>query len=169
MRLTVSRANLMCLALGATLVAAGCGQPSGGYTPAPETARAGLEAALAAWREGQAPGAIAGSPPVQVVDTSRQPGQTLEAFEVISETSLRGEGRCYVVGLTLGSPVVQERARYVVVGIDPIWVFRKEDYDKLAHWEHPMEEAEADVANEKSAAPETPTTATSSDTSHERS
>jgi hypothetical protein len=27
----------------------------------------------------------------------------------------------------------------VVIGIDPLWVFRHEDYDLLLHWEHPME------------------------------
>jgi hypothetical protein len=26
-----------------------------------------------------------------------------------------------------------------VVGINPIWVIRQEDYNAMAHWEHPSE------------------------------
>jgi hypothetical protein len=34
--------------------------------------------------------------------------------------------------------------RYNVLGRDPIWVFRLEDYEMISHWEHPMiGEAEA--------------------------
>jgi hypothetical protein len=58
---------------------------------------------------------------------------------VLSEVSLAAAGRCYVVGLKFDNPPAERRERFVVVGIDPLWVFRKEDYDKLAHWEHPME------------------------------
>jgi hypothetical protein len=137
----------------AALLAAGCGASARDYTPARETARASLEAALIAWREGDPPGAIAGQPAVQVVDTTRQTGQALRSFEVLSETSIAAQGRCYVVRLVLENPAAERRERFVVVGIDPIWVFRKEDYDRLAHWEHPMElaePAEADAATSTS-------------------
>jgi hypothetical protein len=164
MRLSVPFANVICLLLGAAIVAPGCGQRAGEYTPAPEAARASLEAALTAWRDGVAPRAIDSKPKVQVVDTQRRPGQTLRSFEVLSETSLAGEGRCYVVGLSFDSPAASERARFVVVGIDPIWVFRKDDYDKLSHWEHPMEETEPAPAGEES-----PSTSTSTPISNERS
>ena len=123
----------------AALLPAGCGTSARDYTPAPETARASLQTALTAWRNGHLPGTITGSPTVQVVDTSRQQGQTLRTFEVLSETSQAAEGRCYVVRLVLDNPSAERRERFVVVGIDPIWVFRKDDYDKLGHWEHPME------------------------------
>jgi len=105
------------------------------------------------------------------VDTGRQEGQILRSFQILGETSLRGEGRCYVVGLTLDNPAAEQRARFVVVGIDPIWVFRKEDYDKLAHWEHPMEEASpTSTEDQSSAGTKPPATATStSATSNERS
>lgn len=136
------RTNLIRLTLAAAvLAAAGCRGGSADYTPSPESARASLEAALAAWCEGRSPGTIAASPPVEVVDTSRQEGQTLRSFEVLSETSHGAAGRCFVVRLALDNPAAERRERYVVVGIDPIWVFRKEDYDRLSHWEHPMPEA----------------------------
>lgn len=124
----------------AMLAALGCAARSQRYTPAPQTARASLEAALNAWREGVQPESSEKVPAVQFVDTTRLNGQTLRSFEVLSETTISGEGRAYVVRLTLDNPSSELRARYVVVGIDPIWVFRKEDYDRLAHWEHPMSE-----------------------------
>jgi hypothetical protein len=128
--------------LAAMLLAAGCGSRAREYTPAPQTARLSLEAALNAWSKGEPPGTVEGTPKIQVVDTTRLREQTLESFAVLSETSLAAKGRCYVVSLKLANPPADMRARYVVVGIDPIWIFRKEDYDKLAHWEHPMEATE---------------------------
>ncbi len=37
--------------------------------------------------------------------------------------------------------------RFLVVGIDPILVFRQEDYELISHWEHKM-----DPGDEKTAA-----------------
>jgi hypothetical protein len=47
----------------------------------------------------------------------------------------------FTVKLTLEDPATELKARYVVVGIDPVWVFRQEDYDMLSHWDHPMKGA----------------------------
>ncbi len=132
----------MVVLAAASLTAAGCGAGARDYTPSPQTARASLETALSAWRDGKEPGTIDARPVVQVVDTSRQSGQTLHSFEVLSETSQAAQGRCYVVRLVLENPATERRERFVVVGIDPVWVFRKDDYDKLGHWEHPMDLAE---------------------------
>lgn len=140
---------LGCLTLGAALLAAaGCGSRAQQFTPAPQTARASLEAALEQWKAGSPPGRIACTPPVEVADASRLAGQTLRSFEVLGETSLGAEGRCFIVRLALDNPAAELRARFVVVGIDPIWVFRKEDYDHLAHWEHPMPETAAPAKSE---------------------
>ena len=157
--------------LAVTLVPAGCGSRARDYTPSPHAARASLELVLTEWSQGRLSGSIAGKPNVQVVDTSRQQGQTLRSFSVLSETSVGAEGRCYVVRLQFDNSAADERARYVVVGIDPIWVFRKEDYDKLAHWEHPMELPEPSTAEDElpsaEKSPATPTGASA--TSNERS
>ena len=40
--------------------------------------------------------------------------------------------------LKLSNPTAEKRERYVIVGIDPLWIFRQEDYDLLLHWEHQM-------------------------------
>ena len=140
--------------IGLATLATGCRKDASPYTPAPQTARASLEAALAAWQEGRPAGTLsAGERTIEVVDTTRVQRPKLGSFKVLSETSVSGQGRCFVVRLgfanpSIDSPAEELRERYVVVGIDPIWVFRKEDYDMLAHWEHPME------------APPTPTTPT---------
>ncbi len=124
------------LALG---LASGCAKRAERYTPEPALARASLTTALTAWRDGKAADSIPGSPAIQLVDTSRQPDRQLRAFSILSEQPTGAQGRTFVVRLSLENPPAEVRVRYVVVGIDPIWVFHKDDYDRLAHWEHPME------------------------------
>lgn len=125
------------------------------YVPEPGSARAALEAALNEWRNGRPPGEIKGaSPAVQVVDTHRRPKQRLERFEILGEVG-GDAGRCYSVRLTLTNPGEELKARFVVVGISPLWVFREEDFTMLTHWDHPMPsepkaEAKDEAKKEKS-------------------
>jgi hypothetical protein len=78
------------------------------------------------------------SPAVHLVDTQSQPGQKLAAFTVLGPTT--GEAhRCYAVRLTLDNPREEVRARFVVMGLDPLWVIRYEDFETLAHWDHSMD------------------------------
>ena len=112
------------------------------FTPSVDSATACLEAELTAWQDGRSADELAsGKPAVRLVDTARLPGQKLRSFEVLSKSRASAAGWTYVVRLSLDKPVAEVRARYIVVGIDPIWIFRKEDYDRLSHWEHPMPEA----------------------------
>jgi hypothetical protein len=37
------------------------------------------------------------------------------------------------VRLHLDNPAAEERAKFVVFGIDPLWVYRQEDYEMLIH------------------------------------
>jgi hypothetical protein len=125
------------------IVAGGCtGRARDGkrFVPSVENARQALEAALRDWQAGSQPGKVAStSPSVQVVDSHRQPGQRLASFEILGEVG--GEGpRCFLVRLSLQQPAQEARARYVVVGVDPLWVFREEDFEMLTHWDHPMSE-----------------------------
>jgi len=127
----------ICLAAG--WLAAGCGQPaSERFVPAEEAARAAVQAALDDWREGKPPGRIERlKPPAQVIDTHRLAGQRLLSYEILGAVPSVAP-RCYAVRLVLEQPKAELRARYVVVGVDPLWVFRHEDYDMLAHWDHVM-------------------------------
>ena len=93
---------------------------------------------LDAWKAGEPPGALPGSRPViHITDGGRKAGQVLESYRILGET--RGSaGRTFAVILKLDNPAEEIRARYIVVGIDPLWVFRQEDYDLLMHWDHHM-------------------------------
>jgi hypothetical protein len=128
-------------AAGLLALAAGCADPAdpNRYYPPDDRARPALEAALAAWQRGDPPGQVPGAtnPTVQMADTHRTPGQRLKAFAVLGVAPGNGP-RVFTVRLTLENPDAELKARFVVVGIDPIWVFRQEDYDMLSHWDHPM-------------------------------
>jgi hypothetical protein len=142
------------------------------FTPTEDTAATCLEAVLGAWRDGQPAVELADRQPgIRVADTCRLPGQELQAFEVLSRSRGSAAGWTFVVRLRFDNPLAEERARFVVVGVDPIWVFRKEDYDKLAHWEHPMELPEPSPTEDKtpSAVQSEATPTSASATSNERS
>jgi hypothetical protein len=127
----------------ALLLAAGAGcEGRPGYDrfiPADGAARAHLETALAAWRDGRptAPVESPDRPAVHLVDTHRKDGQRLKAFTVLGPAP--GDfPRCYAVRLALAQPDEELRARFVVIGQDPVWVMRYEDFEMIAHWDHPM-------------------------------
>jgi hypothetical protein len=108
------------------------------FVPAPELSRAALEAVLSDWQAGLPPGQIDRLPvTVQVVDQHRKEGQELEEFEILGEAP-GSAPCCFAVRLKLRRPEAEEKVRYVVVGINPLWVFRQEDYDGLSHWDHVM-------------------------------
>ena len=94
---------------------------------------------MATWKEGHPTGIVEPtSPRVQVVDTHRKPGQKLVGFEILSD-SADSRVRTFSVRLTLIEPEERPVVRFLVVGIDPILVFRQEDYELLMHWEHQMD------------------------------
>jgi hypothetical protein len=129
----MTRPSVLGLAL---LAAVGCGRTSQErYVPSGPDARQALEAALGAWQGGQAPGPIASATPAVVaVDTERRPGQQLRSYSIVGE--LGGDGpRCFVVRLVLDARNEEQKARFVVFGINPVWVYRQEDFDRLVHWE----------------------------------
>ena len=131
------------LLLIACLIIPGCGgiDRSAQFIPTPAVAESAVRAGMEAWKKGEPVGIISGTkkPVVHVVDSHRKPGQTLSSYEILGEVPGNAP-RCFAVKAELTDPELQERLRYIVVGIDPLWVFRQEDYDMLSHWEHPMEE-----------------------------
>jgi hypothetical protein len=121
---------------------AGCGKNRdlGRYVPEEARARQALEAALTAWQQGEPPGRVKSAPwPIEVVDSHRRPGQRLQRFEILGEVPGNAR-RCFAVKLALEKPREEKQVRFVVVGLEPLWVFRHEDYEMMAHWEHPMDE-----------------------------
>jgi hypothetical protein len=110
------------------------------YVPAPATAKLALEAALEAWMRGQPPGPIdTVSPKVCVVDSLRAAGRPLERFVILGEVPADG-ARGFAVRVTLKGEESPTLARFLVVGIDPLWVYRQEDYENFSHWMHSMAE-----------------------------
>jgi len=128
-------------AVVAALLACGCGPRSdpSRFVPPTNTAETALQQALSAWKAGKPAGPVpdVGPPAVQVVDAGRKTGQTLVDFRILGE-SQGPTGRTFVVQLNLKNPDREERVKYIVVGVDPLWVFRQEDYELLAHWDHHM-------------------------------
>jgi hypothetical protein len=128
----------------AVTLCAGCGgqrHSREDYVPAVSLARRAVEASMDAWKAGKPPGKIDSMTPVVVVtDTHRRSGQKLVEYEVLGEVS--GEGpRLFAVRVRLENPSEESKIRFVVVGIDPLWVIRQEDYQMVTHWEHHPEPA----------------------------
>jgi hypothetical protein len=138
LRMIGSRAVLAALV---GLACGSCGREAANldrFVPAPGLARTALEAVLIDWKEGRPAAPIERlAVTVNVVDQHRRPGQVLIDFEILGETP-SSSGRCLIVRLKYGQPEGEETIRYVVVGIDPLWVFRQEDLDLMNHWDHPM-------------------------------
>jgi hypothetical protein len=113
------------------------------FKPSEEVAQSALEAALRSWQKGEPPGELAGpkSPAIILNDTFRQPGQTLAHFKILGEAP--GDGpRCFAVRVSLRNPDEEQSLRFVVYGVDPVWVYRYEDYEMYMHWECGREERE---------------------------
>lgn len=150
--------NVLLLAL------AGCSRQNEDYIPSRVIAEAALTTALEYWQAGKPAGEVPGTKPVvYATDSSRKEGQLLRSFRILGETS-GGSGRTYAVVLELDNPPEVIKTQYIVVGIDPLWVFRQEDYELLMHWDHYMpdavtpDSATSTLSNPEPAAPATPDT-----------
>ena len=121
------------------------------FVPAPETARQAVDAVLRAWQEGAAPGMIPNmKPQVHISDAHRKAGQRLKTYQILG--AVPGDApRCFAVKATFSNPAAEERIRFVVIGIDPLWVFRHEDLELLTHWEHKMDPVPDQKAADKNA------------------
>ena len=123
------------LGLALILVSAcGCsGKSYQKYIPAAKTAQQALEEVLAAWKDGQAMGRIESfSPPIQVLDSRWLKGRRLQDYEILGEVHEDGP-RCFTTRLILDHPREEQKVRYYVFGIEPLWVCRQEDYDMINH------------------------------------
>ena len=146
MKRPVSVRLLLGLLLLSGAALAGCryflpstGRSDADFIPSDAVCRQALSSVLEAWQAGIPVGPVPQSAPlIHVTDSSRIQQRPLQSWRILGQVP-GNAASCYAVQLTLDQPVEQRRERYVVVGIDPLWVFRHEDYDLLLHWEHPME------------------------------
>ncbi len=77
-------------------------------------------------------------PGVQFVDQRRKPNQRLMSFLVLGQTDIEN-ARQFTVRLNLEGEDLPQLVKYNILGRDPVWVFRLDDYEMFAHWEHDMD------------------------------
>lgn len=126
------------LALGVFLIpCVGCWGGVSAHMPRAEAARLALEAALNSWKDGSPPGPIASaSPPAYATDTQWKRGQKLDGYEILGEGPSDGAQK-FTVRLKLTDPTREEETRYIVMGVDPIGVYREEDFLRDSSMENP--------------------------------
>jgi hypothetical protein len=132
---TVVGSVMLVLAAAGLALSAGCsrtGSKDSDFIPSSGSARKALESALKSWQSGKPPGAVEGAnaPKVQAVDSRWQAGQKLVAFEIVKEEQAGDGPRWLTVRLDVGKG--PQEVRYAVFGIDPLLVYREEDYQKLS-------------------------------------
>jgi hypothetical protein len=117
------------------VILAGCSKKGkdSEFVPSSDKARSALESALNNWKDGHPSGPVPGksSPKIEMMDAGWQAERKLVSYEILKEEPA-GEGpRFFTVRLTLaeGAPV---ELRYVVMGKDPLWVAREEEYNKMS-------------------------------------
>jgi hypothetical protein len=124
-------------------VATGCERGDGeaatpAFVPSWDEARHALEASLAAWRDAPSPSpASLDVPGVRFVDKQRKPDRRLLSFQVLAQTEIEN-ARQFTVRLNLEGDESPQLVKYNILGRDPVWVFRLDDYEMFAHWEHDM-------------------------------
>ena len=133
---------------------AGCHQDpkSGyeGYTPSAESVRANLVRVMEGWLKGLSPGESGGTQPeVHVVDQTRRADQKLARYEILGEVPAEN-ARAFAVRVTYHGTDEPEILRFIALGVDPMWIFRREDYENI--WNH-NEGAPADRAGEPAKKP----------------
>lgn len=133
--------------LGSVVFAmAGC-RPAGSerYIPSEMDAQRAVELALTKLKGGKPASTLMhnGPPVIHLIDSHQKPDQKLVSFSIMGMAT-GDAARCVGVRLTMDNPPEEIRARYVVLGIDPLWVWRYEDYQALVHWDCPMEKFPGD-------------------------
>jgi hypothetical protein len=119
------------VAVATAVVLAGCGgAPEERYIPDAARARRALETALAAWKDGAPNETIkTAEPPVDVYDARWRNGKKLESFEILSELPADPH-RTFKVRVRFAGAAQNEEDSFLVMGIDPILVFRADDYQR---------------------------------------
>jgi hypothetical protein len=128
----------------AASITAGCGgtrrEPAELGPPDVVTSRAALVASLDTWRADQrGTGVVIGSSPmIGIVDSLRGERSLLD-YEVLGPLMVLEKAQPFAVRLVVNSPRETITTRYLVLGRDPLWVFRQEDFERMLHWEHKMD------------------------------
>jgi hypothetical protein len=130
-----------CAGLFATI--AGCERgaepPPPAFVPSWQEARQALNSSLSAWRDANvAQPASSDTPGVQTVDKQRKADKRLLSFQILGQLDIETT-RQFTVRLNLEGEESPQLSKYNVLGRDPVWVFRLDDYEVLSHWQHEMD------------------------------
>jgi hypothetical protein len=97
--------------------------------PAETKSREALEEALSAWESGGTDSKVlAPGMTIQVLDAKWRAGQKLARYEILNVESDEDGKSWFNVKLVMKKPAGEQMTRYVVIGLEPIWVYREEDY-----------------------------------------
>lgn len=108
----------------------GCGGSDSDYLPSTTAARAALEASLNKWKAGDSLATISTGPvPIDTFDARWRDGDKLESFEILREELVEGRPT-FNVKTKLADVAEPTEDTFIVVGNNPLLVFRKQDYDK---------------------------------------
>jgi hypothetical protein len=106
----------------------GCARPGvERYIPSDDAARRALETVLTNLQRGQSPDEGTTAPVIHLVDSRWKPGEQLAKYEITKEESVEGH-TMFSVLLVLKGGKREKLVRYVVVGRDPLYVYREEDF-----------------------------------------
>jgi hypothetical protein len=138
----------------------GCERHSGetatpGFMPSWDEARQSLESVLSTWRDAPSPlPASFDTRAVKFVHKRRKANQRLLTFQILSQTDIEN-ARQFTVRLNLEGEESPQLVKYNIVGREPVWIFRLEDYEMLSHWEHDMDQPAAGTSEKpKNTGPE---------------
>lgn len=108
------------------------------FIPSEDAANRAVESYLTAWQRGDSVTPVPDTTPaVNGGDTLQSTGKKLESFTILGPVAADAP-RCFAVRLKIAGSTEELRERYVVIGMDPLWVMRYPDYEMLLHWDHPM-------------------------------
>ena len=131
---TTLRRSLSAIFMLLTITGCGGGSSVTSYHPKASVAKTALITALDAWKSGQEkPGSITTQKPaIEVQDSVWGSGRKLKSFEVGEEQAAKDGPPRFTVELTFADKPETEKADYVVVGKDPLWVMREKDFQKMS-------------------------------------
>jgi hypothetical protein len=141
----ISRPRSLAWPVLAWALATGCSgwheqKESPAYMPGWPEARSAVERALASWRDaGPTEPPPTESQTVMFLDRQRRPGDRLRSFAILGQSDVENV-RQFTVRLQIEGEPSPRLVRYNVLGRNPSWVFRLEDFEQICHWEHPMNE-----------------------------
>jgi hypothetical protein len=108
----------------------GGGESVDRYVPEISNARGMLETALNSWKGGDPLKTIENDGhKIDVFDARWRSGQKLENYEILAEQKGEPHPQFLVKTLIKGK---EEATTYLVMGIDPINIFREQEYNKTA-------------------------------------